>query len=207
MPYPLFPTAYCPPIAYMALLAHYPHASIERCETFPKQTYRNRCEILTGNGPMILSVPAVRTNGNHTLTGDMKITYAEHWNIKHLRAITAAYNASPYFLYYQDGLEKILLQPYEHLIDLNMALLTFLLQKMKIATTIELTNDFVAPQEMDANDFRYTLSPKLPCPIEIPPYDQVFADRFPFHPNLSSLDLLFNMGPDSKRYLEQIILP
>ncbi len=203
---PLFCTAYLPPIAYMALLSRYQQVLIEQCESFPKQTYRNRCVILTGNGLMTLSVHVVHTQGNHTLTSDMGITYAENWNIKHLRAIRAAYNASPYFLYYQDELESILMHPYDRLIDLNHALLLFLLNKMKIKTQVEYTTDFISPKEVDGDDYRYTITPKQPCPITISPYDQVFADRFPFFPNLSSLDLLFNLGPDSKRYLDSIAI-
>lgn len=200
---PLFATAYCPPIAYIALLSRHETICIERHETFPKQTYRNRCEILTGNGTMILTVPATRPNGNHTLTGDMGITYIENWHIKHTRAITAAYNASPYYLYYKDDFEAILAKKYATLIELNTELLKFILKKMKIDTKIEYSTDFVIPAN-DPIDYRYTLSPKRPCPIEIKSYDQVFGERFEFVPNLSSLDLLFNLGPDSKRYLQTL---
>jgi hypothetical protein len=33
------------------------------------------------------------------------------------------------------------------------------------------------------------------------PYHQVFGERFPFQGNLSILDVLFNLGPDTKAYL------
>jgi hypothetical protein len=33
-------------------------------------------------------------------------------------------------------------------------------------------------------------------------YPQVFRYKFPFHPDLSILDLLFCLGPDAKSYLE-----
>ena len=55
---PLFSTAFMPPIAYMATLAKYPEAHIEAKETFPKQTYRNRLEIMTANGVKTLTVHA-----------------------------------------------------------------------------------------------------------------------------------------------------
>ena len=35
----------------------------------------------------------------------------------------------------------------------------------------------------------------------VPPYNQVFMSKFKFIPNLSILDLIFNMGPKSINYL------
>ena len=62
----IFPTSYFPPLFLAAAMAQ--HASkeetifIEDCETFPKQTLRNRTVILTANGAMTLSVPIFRTH-------------------------------------------------------------------------------------------------------------------------------------------------
>ena len=102
---PLFSTAYLPPIAYVAALSAQSEALIETQETFPKQTYRNRTEIMTAGGVRTLSVPVVRNN--HSRTEEVGIDYKERWNVIHLRTIAAAYSASPYYLYYKDDLEKI----------------------------------------------------------------------------------------------------
>lgn len=199
-PTPLFPSLYCPPIAYFTQIAKYESIVIEQYETFPKQTFRNRAIILTANGLLPLSVPAVRTHGNHTMTRDIGISYAEHWNIRHWRAIESAYNASPYFLYYRDGIEQIIMSPHERLIDLNDQILQYCMKKLKIATQVSYSKDFVPTQS--TNDFRQDFSPKhIYDTISFPEYDQVFATRYPFQPNLSILDLLFNMGPDAKNYL------
>ena len=54
-------------------------------------------------------------------------------------------------------------------------------------------------------DYRNSFSPKVPYPSEgFPPYYQVFDDRQPFMPNLSIIDLLFNLGPEAKDYLKRI---
>ncbi|MBO4599348.1 MAG: WbqC family protein, partial [Bacteroidales bacterium] len=105
---PLLSTAYLPSVAYMAAVACCPSVAIELKETFPKQTYRNRAAIATGNGVLMLHVPVERPYGNHTRTDQITLTYREPWHIRHWRAIVAAYSAAPYFLYYRDGLEQIL---------------------------------------------------------------------------------------------------
>lgn len=200
---PLFSTAYFPPIAYMAALMKHPQVLIEAKETFPKQTYRNRTEIMTASGVRRLSVPVVRDN--HSRTDEVTIDYKERWNVVHLRTLTAAYSASPYFMYYEDELKELLLAPYERLIDLNQALLAWLLRKLKTSCAAELTTDFVPPTDNNTLDYRYTFTPKQPYPTQgLPPYHQVFIDRIAFTPNLSVIDLLFNLGPESGTYLAQL---
>lgn len=201
---PLISTAYLPTIRYMAFLAKHESVAIEQNETFPKQTYRNRSVIATGNGMLMLNVPVTRPNGNHTMTGDMTVSYHEPWNVRHWRAIVSAYNAAPYFLYYRDGLESIMLQKHERLIDLNDALLRYLLDKTKISCTLVYTTDYQATIE-GGQDYRYTLTSKKGCDSPtLPPYSQVFDSRLGFLPNLSVIDLLFNIGPESKRYLTNL---
>jgi hypothetical protein len=198
---PVFSTAYLPPIAYVAALMQHDDVLIETKETFPKQTYRNRAEIMTAGGVRTLTVPVIRDN--HSRTEEVGIDYKERWNIVHLRTLTAAYSASPYFLYYKDPLEKLLTTRYERLVELNQALLTWILQLLKAGNTITLTTDFQKSYEMD---FRNTFSPKHPYPTEgMKEYYQVFSDRIPFTPNLSIIDLLMNLGPEAKDYLKSIL--
>ena len=203
--YALFSTAYFPPISYVAAMLDKPVVLVEQYETFPKQTYRNRAVVATANGLLPLSVPVVRTNGNHTYTKDMDICYNENWTAKHWRAIESAYNSSPYFLYYKDDVEAILNKKHRTLLELNMDILAFVFKKLKVAKDIILSTDFVVVDaNADIEDYRNRFSPKNKEIIQLSPYDQVFEDRFGFVPNLSILDLLFNMGPDSLGYLKEV---
>lgn len=201
---PLFSTAYLPSVLYLAYLSCYEEVLIEQYETFPKQTFRNRASIATGNGLQTLSVPVIRPQGNHTRTDEMIISYKEAWNIQHWRAIVSAYNASPYFLYYRNELEQILLRPYERLLDLNDDLLRFLLKSFKIGCSIHYTEDYT-PASPELTDFRSSLTCKKPLlTTPLPPYYQVFDSRYGFQPNLSAIDLLFNLGPEAKDYLKNV---
>lgn len=211
-PQPIFATSYFPPLALMAaMVQHLSKAEngtilIEQNETFPKQTYRNRTVIVTAAGPMNLSVPVLRPNGTHSKTSEIGISYAERWNINHWRAIETAYNSSPYFLYYRDGIEKILLQRHESLLVLNGEILEFLLKKMRLTGCIKYTTDYcneLAPEKDYRGKFSYKCPEELPI---IPTYLQVFNDRLPFNSNVGVLDILFNLGPEAKSYLLKIYL-
>lgn len=194
-------TAYLPNILYFAIIAQKKKIRIEHHETYLKQTFRNRTTILSANGPLDLTIPIVRTNGNHTQTSEIHIAYSEKWQIRHWRAIVSAYNASPFFLYYQDELEKILMDKHETLMDLNGKLLSLLIKKLKIECEISFTEDYYPI--LGKQDLRIAISPKKDMKnlALFEPYEQVFSTKLPFEPNLSILDLLFNIGPESRDYL------
>ncbi len=197
---PVFSTAYLPPIVYVAKALQYTELLIESKETFPKQTYRNRAEIMTAGGVRTLTVPVIRDN--HSRTEEVGIDYKERWNIIHLRTLAAAYSASPYYLYYKDDLEALLTKRYEKLMELNEAMLKWILRLLKADCRLQRTEDY---QKMYEEDFRNTFSPKHPYPTEgMKSYYQVFSDRLPFTPNLSIIDLLMNLGPEAKDYLKRI---
>ena len=215
----LLPTSYLPPLNYVALLLKSPCATVEIHETFPKQTHRNRCEIMTANGIMRLSVPVVRSSGNHTPTSDITISYAERWNIQHIRAIESAYSMTPYFLYLWDDLKAILLRRHDRLIDLNSEIMRYLLAKLNISCQLQYSEDYVNPQQASNNqqlDMRnmFAHNPSSEANPSNPlthssiqafkqlKYYQLWADRLGFCPNLSIIDLLFNIGPaEARKYL------
>ena len=201
----IFPTSYLPPVALMSAMCKEAlrcgEILIERQETFPKQTYRNRTVILTSKGPMALSVPVVRPNGTHTCISEIIISYSERWNINHIRALDAAYNASPYYFFYRDEIHDILLRPFKKILDLNEALLQLLFKKIKIETKLSYTNEFFG-EDYYQRDFRKMYSYKHPESLpKMPEYVQVFRDRTPFCGNIGILDLLFNYGPETRDYL------
>ncbi|MBO6025856.1 MAG: WbqC family protein [Bacteroidales bacterium] len=190
----IFSTAYFPCISYMARFLADSSPVIEVYETYHKQTYRNRCRVMTANGVENLSVPVVKVNGNHTMTKDVMISYKEHWQQIHRRCLESAYKAAPYFDHYYDHLRPIFETRFERLVDLNDAALKAVLKMLKTQKEIVHTTDYVHIIE---NDFREAFSPKVnPDPNAFPEYYQVFSNKYPFTPNLSILDLLFNEGPN-----------
>lgn len=190
----IFPTAYLPSIEYVSLFLKTENASIELFETYQKQSCRTRTNVMTANGVQTLTIPVIKTNGNHTLTKDIEISYKESWQQIHLRCLESAYRKSAYFDYYFPYFEKIYKQKFNTLIELNDFCLKTILKILKVKKDYSFTTDF--EKIINENDYRISLS-KGTNKIEIKPYYQVFADRHGFIPNLSIIDLLFNEGPNS----------
>ena len=190
----IFPTAYLPSIEYVSLFLKTEDASIELFETYQKQSCRTRTNVMTANGIQTLTIPVIKTNGNHTLTKDIEISYKESWQQVHLRCLESAYRKSAYFDYYFPYFEKIYRQKFNTLVELNDFCLKTILKIMKVKKDYSFTTDF--ERIVDENDYRISLS-KGTNKIEMKPYYQVFADRHGFIPNLSIVDLLFNEGPNS----------
>ena len=197
----IFPTAYLPSIEYVSLFLKAEDASIELFETYQKQSCRTRTNVMTANGIQTLTIPVIKTNGNHTLTKDIEISYKESWQQIHLRCLESAYRKSAYFDYYFPYFEKIYKQKFNTLVELNEFCLKTILKIMKVKKDYSYTTDF--EKIVDENDYRISLS-KGANKIEMKPYYQVFADRHGFIPNLSIVDLLFNEGPNSMNNLQLV---
>ncbi len=199
-------TAYFPPIQYFAKLLQYPTATIEVCENFPKQTYRNRCHILGSNGKIVLSIPVKKANKKTPIT-EVEIDYAEDWQKQHSRALLAAYGSSPFYEYYIHDFDFVFKGKTQMLCELNRKILAVCCELLQITPKLTNTQEY---HKHYPNDFRNTIHPKTKHQQLDPnftplPYMQVFYDKFAFEPNLSILDLLFNLGTESEIYLLRTI--
>ena len=136
-------TAYLPPVEYFFAIAHGDRVLIEQHEAYQKQSWRNRCRILSAGGPEDLSIPVVKEERLSRPIRDIRIDYGEPWLQQHTRAFEAAYNSSAYYDYYADELIPILERKPAFLFDLNMALLEKLMFLLGLDTPIALTDSFV----------------------------------------------------------------
>ena len=106
---------------YRQFLANPSVVQIEVMESFPKQTYRNRCTITTPDGPLTLSVPVKRADSKQ-LTRDVEISYQQRWQHQHWIALMSAYKRTPYFDYYADFFRPFFEKEPRFLVDLNQGL-------------------------------------------------------------------------------------
>jgi hypothetical protein len=103
---------------YRLFLANPSDVQIEVMESFPKQTYRNRCTITTPDGPLTLSIPVKRADSKQ-LTRDVEISYQQRWQHQHWIALTSAYKRTPYFDYYADFFRPFYEKETKFLVDFN----------------------------------------------------------------------------------------
>ena len=209
MPTVLTELHYLPSIPYFQQLLTADAVLLDAHEHYRKQTYRNRCLVLTAQGVQPLTVPVVDgARAAKVPTSEIEVDYRQNWPHRHFRTLQTAYGNSPYFSYYADYLLDIYAQKPARLWDLNLALLRLLLRCLRWPLPIELTTEYLPPataQNSLLRDCRDCLTPRLaaagpePDTSSHPAYAQVFGPGFV--PGLSVLDLLFMQGPQAGQFL------
>jgi len=204
----LLSTAYFPPIQYFTKFILFDKIIIEQHENYIKQSYRNRCEIYGANGKLTLSVPVQKNHNRKTTIADTKISYDTNWVKLHLKSIESAYRSAPFYEYYIDDVQKLIESKPIFLLDFNTKIVHKFLEFLELNTVIEYSKKY--EKESIYNDYREQIHPKIIYQkadnnFIASEYYQVFSDKHKFIPNLSILDLLFNMGPESRQLLKKCI--
>lgn len=184
-------------VIFFLKLNHFSHCVFEQYEDYQKMSFRNRCTLLGGNGPIDLSIPLVGGRGQRTAMKDVRIDYNENWQARHWKTITSCYKKSPWFDFYHDELEALYSERTELLTEWNLRCFKWICDKMSIDTEWSLSNSYKKKYEdEDVLDWRDHLKPSTINKLypDGKRYPQVFEDRFGFTPNLSILDYLFCAG-------------
>jgi len=200
----LLTSCYLAPLSYYALLMKAGRAVIETRDNYQKQSYRNRCHIAGANGMLSLSIPVKKPDGVKCSMKDVRIADHGNWRHLHWNAILSAYNSSPYFRYYEEDLRPFFEKRFDFLLDFNEQLRQLICRLIGIETAVTFTDHYIAHPTPGTGDFRELIHPKRRSPFRTPPYYQVFADKQDFIPDLSIVDLLFNMGNESRLILRKI---
>jgi hypothetical protein len=191
-------SAYLAPVEYYSAMAKADTVFLEHCEFYEKQSYRNRCNIAGANGQLALTIPVEKSKGSRMLTRDVRISEHSDWQLQHWRSIESAYNSTPFFEYYKDDLIPFYEKNWTFLWDFNTEIQTKLLELLDLQIDIQLTKEYKVDFDENVQDVRNSIHPKKETEVgSFKTYYQVFEQRFGFIPNLSSIDLLFNMGNES----------
>jgi hypothetical protein len=138
----LLSTAYFPPISWMAIAYQQKKIGIDLMESYEKQSYRNRCRICSSNGALSLVVPVNKPDGNRTITKDIRLDEQVNWRRQHWRSIKNAYQSSPFFIYYEEEIHKLLTDKVDYLWQLNHNILVFLIKQINFDVFLEYTKSF-----------------------------------------------------------------
>ena len=169
-------------------------------KNYNKQSYRNRTFIHSANGVQKLTVPIKHSLIKFTLN-ESYIDNSTNWQQIHWKSIKIAYSSSPYFEFYKDSLEVFFSKKYTKLLDLNMNTIKMVSEWLEV----DLNNDFSKKYVEDYNtkfDLRNLIEHKNKTKKLILNYTQVFSNKNGFINDLSIIDLIFNEGPNSLRFLK-----
>ena len=206
----VLPCYYLAPVSHYSALFRAGEAQLEVNDRYRKQTFRNRCVIDSPQGPLALSIP-VEKPAPHALMRDIRISDHGNWRHLHWNALVSAYGESPFFEYYQDDIRPFFEKRWEFLFDFNEEIRMKMCELVDIQPKAsyslefrEVANSQLSTLNSQLKDYREGIRPKHPMAdpdFEAKPYYQVYQQKHGFLANLSVLDLLFNMGPESIFYL------
>ena len=191
--------AYLPSVEYMSWVINQKKLYFLTSGHYQKQTYRNRAEIYGPNGKLKLIIPVTKNRGsNHQKDIETMIDNNFLWQKNHWRSLQMSYRASPYFEFYEEDFYPFYNNKISSLMELNIGLIKVILKLLKFEIPIEEKNDNKVKEKRDL-----IISKKI-VNASILKYNQVFIDKHGFLTNLSIVDLLFNLGPESLDYLKNL---
>ena len=190
--------SYLPPLIYYWHIVN-SNVIFNLSTKYQKQTTRNRCMIMSANGPQKLIIPVRHSKKENEILHDhnVKIDNTQNWKVKHWKSIQNAYRSSPFFEFYEEGFFKVFFNNEKLLYSFNMNIISHINNILGVQKNIEISNRKISHEKYD----KKLMNIKKYLCYNVPPYNQVFMSKFKFIPNLSILDLIFNMGPKSINYL------
>ncbi|MFM1930752.1 MAG: hypothetical protein RL226_55 [Bacteroidota bacterium] len=167
-------------------------------EHYQKQTWRNRFDICGPNGLFQCTLTVKGQKGEKIAVKDIELIQ-DGWNRRFLRTLATSYGPSPYYIHYESELSELFLADYASLSAFNDAALRWALKAIGSDFVPTFSSDFIDASPED-QDLRGMFKPSKSSESS-PAYPQVFEDRNGFISNLSVLDLIMNLGPESYGYL------
>ena len=123
------------------------------------------------------------------LMRDIRISDHGNWRHQHWVALESSYRQSPFFEFYADEFAPFYVKRWDFLADFNEELMSLVASLLDISKPVTRTVAF--ENSLPLGEGRGGSSP----------YYQVFASRHGFLPDLSIVDLLFNLGPEGVLWL------
>lgn len=180
----------------------------------------HRCRIVDTQGELMLTVPISRpsTNDGPLHWNQVRVSSHGQWWSDHRISLESAYGRTPFFEFYIDRLLPFLQDLDITITELDQAIDKVVREILHLPVKVEYANlseksvrdlaeeciiesskeDLIEGEEIidfRKNDFSH---------IAAVPYYQIRALQLGFFPDLSILDLIFNLGPESPLILDQM---
>lgn len=190
---------------------------------FTKRDWRNRNQIKTASGPQWLTIPVEVAGKYHQKINETKISDPK-WNVVHWRTISGAYARAPFFREYKPFFEELYMDCREtYLTEINFRFLTAICKFLGIETKIARSSDYDLKGEdpserllnlcLDLGVKEYLTGPAARDYLNVEIFDSkgvavkwMDYSKYPVYPQLfgefvhgvSVLDVIFNLGPESR---------
>lgn len=167
---------------------------------YRKEWQLNRTYLPGSNGKICLSIPLVGGRGIRMPLSEVKIDNGSSWKRDHFRTFSSVYGRSPYFLFYVDELELLYEKNFQTLLDWNVYCMKWVLTKMNLSEFFEIhemNESYNVDSYLNCLEKSSTKLSKSDEEMRFK-YKQLFEDRTGFLDGVSILDILFNLGPESK---------
>lgn len=205
------PPEYWPSLTHFALADVADEVVLADTLQYSRQSFQNRARVRTPQGWQWISVPL--KGGQHGKPiCKVAVRNSVAWAGKHWRALHYNYRTSPFFEFYEPQLRPLFELRWNVLGDLTCATVEVLAELLGISTPLvrasalhgrpdtvprilEVLGSDALLSAADAAeiDRQFTMSLRV-LRLELPRYRQNFDG---FEPDMSSLDLLFNYGPEA----------
>src|ERR1700754_475837 len=191
---------------------------------YTRRDWRNRNQIKTPQGVQWLTVP-VKVKGKYHQTIRETELDGTDWPASHWKSLSQNYARAPHFARYAPELEALYLgTPFTHLSALNLALVQWVNTQLDIRTRVSSSSDYRLEGDrsekllnvcLQAGAVEYVSGPSARDYLDenlfreagggvrwfeypdYPAYPQLWGD---FVHGVTVLDLLFNCGPEARRF-------
>ncbi len=103
---------------------------------FNRRGFTNRDYVLLNKKKTLLTIPVIKTEREKTLIKDVKINYKIDWIEKMKKSLYLNYSKSVNFDEIYEFIEKIFEKKNEKLINLNLEIIYYVIEKLKIETKL-----------------------------------------------------------------------
>ena len=216
-----------PWVGYFHKVVNCTHFVTLVCAQFEKGGFQNRTRIRTADGWQWLTVPVLTKGKSPQMISEVQINNAASWRAKHLRSLEQHYRKAKYFEEYWPAYEKLYSDDWHYLSAFNQAGIMLMLRQLGVSgMDTRFHTDWEFPLEGDSTakilsickclradsylsgqsgekymDLERFDNTNISFSIQV--VDETVRDQvyYPFEPFMSTLDLIFNLGPWARAYL------
>lgn len=197
-------------VGWYAAMMHYGRVVVDTAVPYDKRAKAvHRCDIADTRGPLSLTVPLAKPSVafREATWNDCAVSAHDEWWVRHRVTLESAYGRTPFFEFLIDRFLPLLRDPaewsewpdaitFDRIADEAVRSLLAIGDTVEWGNAAELLAEETPEAIVDLRRADFALRDQQP-------YWQVRDADHGFLPNLSILDLIFNLGPEAGPYLAE----